>query len=216
MCSLGCLQQKTKKNYCPIIEWATHSTFQQHPSELKAAAMLNITHVVAGSCSSLMVQKSCWKMLQRRNRKWCLKIKISSWFRTVRDIKLIVEPIGNWPWAPFFSCHIQCTQPFVSMLPAWPISPCTSIGLLVVSEYQLLTLLTWQKERLLLVPLLLHVYSQILGHPPYDASVHFCLSCFLMPALSWHRTHLFCESMLLPLLQFVTTLMASLRLMKLK
>ena len=33
--SLGCPQRKTTKIYCPIIEGATHSTFQRHPSTPK-------------------------------------------------------------------------------------------------------------------------------------------------------------------------------------
>ena len=69
MCSLGCPQRKTTKIYCPINEVATHSTFQRHPSAPKAAMVTIIGRAAAGSCSSPVVQKSCRKMLQRRNRK---------------------------------------------------------------------------------------------------------------------------------------------------
>ena len=57
-----------------IIEGATHSTFQRHPSASEAATTTNIRHAAAGSCSFPMVQKFCHKMLQRRNRKQCPEI----------------------------------------------------------------------------------------------------------------------------------------------
>ena len=74
ICSLGCPQWKI---YCLIIEGATHSTFQWHPSAPRASTTTNI-RLAAGSCSFLVVQKSCRKMLQRWNRKQGLKYMIHS------------------------------------------------------------------------------------------------------------------------------------------
>ena len=59
----------TAKNYCPVIEGVTHSTFQLHPSAPKAGMVTNIRCAAVGSCCSLMLQKSRRKILQRRNRK---------------------------------------------------------------------------------------------------------------------------------------------------
>jgi len=42
---------------------------QRHPSAPEAATTTNIRHAAAGSCSFPTVQKSCRRMLQRRNRK---------------------------------------------------------------------------------------------------------------------------------------------------
>ena len=67
--SLGCPQRKTTKIYCPIIEGATRSTFQRHPSTPNAVMTTNIKRAAAGSCTFPMVQKSCRKMLQRRSSK---------------------------------------------------------------------------------------------------------------------------------------------------
>ena len=61
ICSLGCPQRKTTNIYCPIIEGATHSTFQQHPSAPKAAMTTNIRCAAAGSCSSTMLAARCFK-----------------------------------------------------------------------------------------------------------------------------------------------------------
>ena len=66
ICSLGCPHRKTN---CLIIEIVTHSTFYRHPSAPKAATTTNTGYAAIGSCSFPMVQKSCCKMLQRRNRK---------------------------------------------------------------------------------------------------------------------------------------------------
>ena len=74
VCSRGCPQRKTTKICCMFIEGATHSTYKRHTSALKTAMATNFRHAASGSCHFLMVQKSCQKMLHRRNRKRCPKI----------------------------------------------------------------------------------------------------------------------------------------------
>ena len=69
ICSLGCPQWKTTKIYYPIIWGSNPLNIRQHPSASEAATTTNIKRAAAGSCSFPMVQKSCRKMLQRRNRK---------------------------------------------------------------------------------------------------------------------------------------------------
>ena len=71
MFSWGCPQRKP---YCLAIEGATHSTLQRHPP----GSLTNIRFAAPGSRCSLMVQKSWRELVQKRNRKWCLKIH-NSW-----------------------------------------------------------------------------------------------------------------------------------------
>ena len=49
--------KKTTQINCPVIGGATHLTFQQHLSALKAATMTNNKYAAVGSSSSLMIQK---------------------------------------------------------------------------------------------------------------------------------------------------------------
>ena len=129
MCSLGCPQRKTKI-YCPIIEGANPSTFQRYPSAPKGAT---VTNTSAGSCSSPMVQKSCRRMLQRRNRKrrvrkYVTRSRLSN--VTDRYYKSLLAQARINARTPFFSYQIQWTQPsfpWYNRLSAWLISPCTSV-----------------------------------------------------------------------------------------
>ena len=57
MCSLECPQRKTTKIYCPVIEGATHSTFQRHP----AATATNIRRAAV----DLVAPRWCKNLVQR-------------------------------------------------------------------------------------------------------------------------------------------------------
>ena len=111
------------KIYCSVIEGATHSKFQPHPSAPKVVTVTNTRRAVAGSCSSLMVQKSSRALFQRRNTK---QQSENTWFvadyQMFQNVKSLIARAGIDAWAPFFSCLIQWTQPSIqqyNQLSAW-------------------------------------------------------------------------------------------------
>ena len=112
-CSRGCPQRKTTKICCLYIEGATHSTYNRHPSALKAAMATNIRHAAAGSCSFPMVQKSCQRCFiegtENDDRKYMIRSRLSN----VSDchVKLHLVQAGIDARAPVFSSQTQWTQP---------------------------------------------------------------------------------------------------------
>ena len=133
MCSWAYPQRKT---CCPVIEGVTHFNISATSFSTQGSYGDKYRHSPSGSCSFSNVQKSCQKMLQRRNRKQCLIYsRLSNCY-----VKLHLAQAGTDAQALSLSCQMQPLFSWYNRLSGWLISLCESVRLFVVSEYGPLTI----------------------------------------------------------------------------
>ena len=133
MYSWACPQRKT---CCPFIEGVTHFNISATSFSTQGSYGDKYRHSPSGSCSFSNVQKSCQKTLQRMNRKQRLiHSRLSNCY-----VKLHLAQAGTDAQALSLSCQMQPLFSWYNWLSGWLISPCESVRLFVVSEYESLTL----------------------------------------------------------------------------
>ena len=108
MCSLGCPQWEKMKWKFTVMSLREQLTQLSaiYPSVFKAATVTNIRRAAAGSCSFQTVQKFCWKMLHKRNRKQCPRNTIHSRLSNVSNCYVTSSVSWNDIRTPFFRCHL--------------------------------------------------------------------------------------------------------------
>ena len=145
MCNLGCPQQKNTRNFfiLSLRERPTENfnDTTQHPRQLQwQTSGVQLQGLVAPWWCKYLAKRWFGEGTGNDVRK-CM---IRSWLSNVLDCydKLLLAQAGIDAQAPFFSCQIQWTQPSFPWykLSVWVISLCTSVRLMVVSEYQSLAL----------------------------------------------------------------------------